>query len=346
MTYRVAVAGTNTLAGREALKALAERDFPVAEITALGTGRSAGQQISFGERQVLKMRALEAFDFAGLDLVIFAVGETEARAHIPRAVAAGAQVVDLSPAFRMEPGVALVVPEVNAEALTRNRKKRIIASPSPTAVFAALVAAPLRALAPLLRVNVVSLQPASGAGKDGMDELFAQTRASFVNDIPAPQHFPKPIAFNLVPQTSAFGEDGATRDEALLPLELRKLLDPDLKAMATCLRVPVFVGEALALQLEFAEAVGIAEARAALRHAPGLSFFDTREEGGYPTPMDVAGEDEVSVSRLRRDGSVAHGLSLFVVGDNLRKGSGLNGVQIAEALAEKGLLARALPVKE
>ncbi len=342
MTFRVAVAGTNTLAGREALKALAEREFPVAEITALGTGRSAGQEISFGERQVLKMRALDVFDFAGLDLVIFAVGEADARAHIPRAVAAGAWVVDLSPAFRMEPGVALVVPEVNGEALTRQRKKRIIASPSPTAVFAALVAAPLRALAPLVRVNVVSFQPASGAGKEGMDELFAQTRASFVNDIPAPQHFPKPIAFNLVPQTSAFAEDGATRDEVLLPQELRKLLDPDLKAMASCVRVPVFVGEALALQLEFSEAVGIAEARAALRHAPGLSFFDTREEGGYPTPMDIAGEDEVSVSRLRRDGSVAHGVAVWVVGDNLRKGSGLNGVQIAEEMARLGLLARSL----
>jgi aspartate-semialdehyde dehydrogenase len=346
MTFRVAVAGTNTLVGREALRALAEREFPVAEIVALGTGRSPGQQISFGEKQVLKMRALESFDFAGFDLVIFAVSEAEARTHIPRAVAAGAQVVDTSAAYRLEPGVALVVPEVNGDALARNRKKRIVACPSPTATFTALAVAPLRALAPLLRVVALSVQPASGVGKDGMDELFAQTRASFVNDIPAPQHFPKPIAFNLVPQTSAFAEDGHTRDEALLPLELRKLLDPDLKAVATCIRAPVFVGEGLALHLEFGEAVGIAEARAALRHGPGLSFFDTREEGGYPTPMDVAGEDEVSVSRLRRDGSVAHGLSLWVVGDNLRKGSGLNAVQIAESLAERGLLARALPAKE
>jgi len=337
MAFRVAVAGANTLAGREILRALAGRDFPLAEVTALGTGRSAGQEVSFGEDRVLRLRALEGFDFAGQDLLFLAVGEAEARAHAPRATAAGTWVVDLSPAFRLEPGVALVVPEVNAAALGRNRRKRIVACPSPTATFAALAAAPLAALAPLVRVNLVSLQPASGAGKEGMDELFAQTRASFVNDIPAPQHFPKPIAFNLLPQTSAFAEEGATRDEALLPLELRKILGPDLKAMATCLRVPVFVGEALALQLEFAEAVGVAEARAALRNAPGLAFFDTREEGGYPTPVDVAGEEEVSVSRLRRDGSVAHGLALWVVGDNLRKGGGLAAVQVAEELLRAGL---------
>lgn len=346
MAFRVAVAGANTLAGREALRALAEGEFPVAEVTGLGTGRSAGQEVSFGEERVLRLRALEGFDFAGHDLVILALGEADSRTHAPRAAAAGAWVVDLSPAFRLEPGVALVVPEVNAAALERNKRKRIVACPSPTAIFAALAAAPLAALAPLLRVNVVSLQPASGAGKEGMDELFAQTRASFVNDIPAPQHFPKPIAFNLLPQTSAFAEEGATRDEALLPLELRKILGPDLKAMATCLRAPVFVGEALVLQLEFAEAVGVGEARAALRNAPGLSFFDTREEGGYPTPLDVAGEEEVSVSRLRRDGSVPHGLSLFVVGDNLRKGGGLGAAQVSEALWRKGLLAKRLTSQE
>ena len=341
MTWRVVVAGANTAAGREVLNALAARSFPMAEVTALGTGRSPGQQVALGEGARLTLRALEGFDFAGQHLVFFATPAAESRRHVPRAAAAGALVLDLSPEFRMEAGVPLVVPEVNAPALLRFRRKRIIASPSPAAVFAALVLAPLARLAPIARVVALDLQPASGAGKEGMDELFAQTRASFVNDLPAPQQFPKPIAFNLIPQTSAFAEGGETADEALLPRELRKILDPDLRVSATCLRVPVFTGEALALHIETTEAIGVTEARAALRNAPGLAVFDTREDGGYPTPLDVTGEEEVVVSRLRRDHGVPHGLALWLAGDNLRKGGALNAVQIAEAAVEAGLLASA-----
>jgi aspartate-semialdehyde dehydrogenase len=325
----VAVAGANTAAGREVLRALAERGPALSDIRALGPARLAGQELSFGER-TLRLSGLEGADLAGFDLVIHAGSAAEARALAPRAAAAGAWLLDLSPAFRLEPGVALLAPGVNPRALTRAKKRRIAALPQPSALFAALVLAPLMALAPLERVVAVSLQPASGAGKEGMDELFAQTRASFVNEIPAPQHFPKPIAFNLIPQTGGFDAEGETAEEALFPRELRKMLDPDLRAGCTALRAPVFVGEALVLHLAFAAPVTVAAARAALGQAPGVALFDRREDGGYATPLEVAGEEVVTVSRLRRDPGAAHGLALWAAGDNLRLGA---GVAAAEAVA-------------
>lgn len=337
MAWRVAVAGANTAAGREVLRALAESDLPVGEVVALASGRAAGQEVGFGEARTLRLRALEAFDFAGVDLAVLATGAAEARAAAPRAAAAGAYVVDLSPAHRMEPGVPLVVPEVNAAQLRRFRRRRMAALPAPAAAFAALTLAPLRALAPLARVVGLVLEPASGAGKEGMDELFAQTRASFVNDPPAPQHFPKPIAFNVIPQVGAFAEEGQTEAEAAFPKALRKILDPDLAVGASAVQVPVFLGTALSLHLAFEAPLGVAEARAALSRAPGLSVLDRREEGGYATPIEVTGEAQAVVSRLRRDPAAPHGLALWVVGDDLRwRGSAV--VQLLERLAEEGLL--------
>jgi aspartate-semialdehyde dehydrogenase len=334
MARRVAVAGANTAAGREVLRALAERGGM--EVVALATGRAAGQEVGFGEAGRLRLRALESFDFAGVALAVLATGAAEARAAAPRASAAGAYVLDLSPAHRMEPGVPLIVPEVNAGALARFKRRRMAALPAPAVAFAALVLKPLAALAPLERVTALLLEPTSGAGKEGMDELFAQTRASFVNDPPAPQHFPKPIAFNVIPQVGAFVEDGQTEAEAGFGRELRKILDPDLVVGATAVRVPVFLGTAVALHLGFAGPVGLAEARAALAAAPGVALFDRREEGGYATPLDVVGEEAVTVSRLRRDPGATHGLALWAAGDDVRRAAVVGAV--LEALAAEGLL--------
>ena len=332
---RLAVAGANTAAGREVLRAMAEHGPAVGEVLALAPSRLAGQQVSFGER-TLRMTGVESADLSGVNLVIQAGDAAQARALAPRAAAAGAWMLDLSPAFRLEPGVALLAPGLNSGALKRAKKRRITALPQPSALFAAMALAPLAAIAPITRVVAVSFQPASGAGKEGMDELFAQTRASFVNDIPAPQHFPKPIAFNVIPQTGAFDGEGNTAEEALFPLELRKILDPDLRASCTAVRAPVFIGEALALHVEFAGPVSVAAARAALAEAPGVAVFDRREEGGYATPLDAAGEEDVTVSRIRRDPSVEHGLALWVVGDNLRRAAGLAVVEAVSRLAAEG----------
>lgn len=336
MARQVAVAGANTAAGREVLRALAERGG--VEVAALAAGRAAGQELGFGETGRLRLRALEGFDFTGVELAILATGPAEARAAAPRAAAAGAYVLDLSPAHRMEPGVPLVVPEVNPGALGRFRRRRMAALPAPAAAFAALVLKPLAALAAIERVTALLLEPASGAGKAGMDELFAQTRASFVNDPPAPQHFPKPIAFNLIPQVGAFAEDGQTEAEAGFGRELRKILDPDLVVGASAVRVPVFLGASLCLHVGFAAPVGVVAARAALAGAPGVAVFDRREEGGYATPIEVAGEAEVTVSRLRRDPGAAHGLALWVAGDDVRRAAA--AVAVLDALAAEGLLAR------
>ncbi|MCU0887391.1 MAG: aspartate-semialdehyde dehydrogenase [Rubritepida sp.] len=337
MAWRVAVAGANTAAGREVLRALAESALPLGEVIGLGTGRSAGQEVGFGDARTLRLRALDGFDFAGTDVAILALGAAEARAAGPRASAAGAYVLDLSAAHRMEPGVPLVVPGVNLAALGRFKRRRMAALPAPAAAFAALALQPLRELAPVTRLVALVLEPTSGAGKEGMDELFTQTRASFVNDLPSPQQFPKPIAFNVIPQVGAFGEDGQTEEEAGLGLALRKVLDPDLVVGASAVRVPVFLGTSLALHVAFAEPLGVAEARAALGRAPGLAVFDRREEGGYATPLDVAGEGVATVSRLRRDPGAEHGLALWVVGDDLRwRGGAVVGV--LEALAREGLV--------
>jgi aspartate-semialdehyde dehydrogenase len=239
----------------------------------------------------------------------------------------------------MEPGVPLVVPGVNDGTLARFRRRRMAALPGAAAALAGRVLKPLLALAPLERATALVLEPASGAGKEGMDELFAQTRASFVNDPPAPQHFPKPIAFNVIPQVGAFADDGQTEEEAGLGRELRKILDPDLMLGASAIRVPVFLGTGIALHLAFAAPVGVQEARAALAAAPGVTVFDRREEGGYATPIDVVGEELVTVSRLRRDPGAPHGLALWAVGDHLRVAAA-DAVAVLEVLGREGLLGR------
>ncbi len=338
MGMKVAVVGATGAVGREMLKTLAERHFPAREVVALAAGRAAGGEVSFGEAAVLKVRDVERYDFAGTALALFSAGPAVAAAQAPRAAAAGCLVIDDSPRFRMEPGVPLVLPEVNGRALAARPKKGIVASPSATATQVMLALKPLHDIAKARRIVVATYEAASGAGKAAMDELWSQTRGLFVNDPPTPEQFPKPIAFNVIPQVEAFQEDGATVAEWSLAVEARKILDPDLQAVATCVRVPVLIGHGAAVHAEFERPITERQAREALREMPGITVLDQRDDGGYATPVDIAGEDAVFVSRIRRDGSVPHGLAFWCVGDNLRKGAALNAVQIAEEALRAGII--------
>jgi aspartate-semialdehyde dehydrogenase len=338
--YRVAVVGATGAVGREMLKTLAERDFPVSDVVALASGRSAGQQVSFGEKTVLTVKNLDTFDFAGFDLGLFSPGASVSAMHAPRAAAAGCIVIDNTSHFRMEPDVPLVVPEVNPQALARHRRRRIIANPNCSTIQMVLALKPLHDRYRLQRVVVSTYQSVSGAGKEGMDELFTSTKAFFVNDPVKPQIFTKNIAFNCIPHIDRFLDDGSTKEEWKMTVETRKILDPDIAVFATCVRVPVFIGHAEAVTAEFEQPVNVGEARDLLRNAPGIVVLDGHDDGGYITPADCQGEDAVYVSRLRRDPTVPNGLGFWCVSDNLRKGAALNAVQIAESLVAQNLLQR------
>ena len=341
MAYRVAVAGATGAVGRELLKTLAERAFPASEVVALASPRSAGQPVSFGEKTVLKVGNLETFDFSRTDLALFSPGAAASAIHAPRAAAAGCVVIDNTSHFRMEPDVPLIVPEVNPQALGKFAKRRIIANPNCSTIQLVVALKPLHDLFGVKRVVVSTYQSVSGAGKEGMDELYTNTKGFFVNDSSTPQQFQKQIAFNVIPQIDSFMDDGSTKEEWKMAVETRKILDPDIKVAATCVRVPVFIGHAEAVTVEFERPATASEARAALREAPGVQVIDHREDGGYVTPADCVGEDAVYVSRIRRDPTVPHGLSFWCVSDNLRKGAALNAIQIAELLVAQGLLKQA-----
>ncbi len=340
MAYRVAVVGATGAVGREMLKTLAEREFPIADIAAVASGRSAGQEVSFGERRVLKVQNLDGFDFRGWDIGLFSPGAAVSALHAPRAAGAGCVVIDNTSQFRMEPDVALVVPEVNPDALRRFARRRIIANPNCSTIQMVVALKPLHDRFRVRRVVVATYQSVSGAGKEGMDELYAHTKASFVNDLTTPEQFTKEIAFNCIPHIDRFMDDGATKEEWKMAVETRKILDPDIAVIATCVRVPVFIGHGEAVHVEFERTATVSEARAALREAPGVSVVDVREDGGYVTPLEAAGEDDVFVSRLRKDATVPNGLAFWCAADNLRKGAALNAVQIAEVLVAQGLLAK------
>ncbi len=339
MSYRVAVVGATGAVGREMLKTLAERKFPAGEVAAVASGRSAGAQVSFGDRKVLTVQGLEMFDFAGWDIGLFSPGAAVSAVHAPRAAAAGCLVIDNTSQFRMEPDVPLVVPEVNPQALARIRRG-IIANPNCSTIQMVVALKPLHDRFTVRRVVVATYQSVSGAGKEGMDELWAQSRATFVNDPVKPENFTKQIAFNVIPHIDRFMDDGSTKEEWKMAVETRKILDPEIRVIATCVRVPVFIGHAEAVHVEFARPVSVADARAVLREAPGVTVLDEREDGGYVTPLEAQGEDATFVSRLRRDPTVEHGLAFWCVSDNLRKGAALNAVQIAESVVAQGLLAR------
>jgi aspartate-semialdehyde dehydrogenase len=340
MGYRVAVVGATGAVGQEMLKTLAERRFPITDIVALASGKSAGREVSFGDKTVLKVQALDRFDFKGWDIGLFSPGAAVSAIHAPRAAEAGCLVIDNTSQFRMEPDVPLVVPEVNPDALNRIRRG-IIANPNCSTIQLAVALKPLHDRFGVRRVVVSTYQSVSGAGKEGMDELWSQSKAQFVNDPITPQQFTKPIAYNCIPHIDHFMEDGSTKEEWKMAVEIRKIVSPDIKLVATCVRVPVFIGHSEAVTVEFERPVTAAEARAVLREAPGISVMDSRDDGGYITPIECAGEDSVFVSRIRKDPTVEHGLSFWCVSDNLRKGAALNAVQIAETMVAKGLLKKA-----
>jgi aspartate-semialdehyde dehydrogenase len=340
MGFHVAVVGATGNVGREILDILAERGFPADKVTALASRRSQGSEVSFGDR-TLKTQALDTFDFSGVDICLMSAGGDVAREWAPRIAKAGAVVIDNSSAFRMDPDVPLIVPEVNADAVEGFRRKNIIANPNCSTAQMVVALKPIHDRARIKRVVVATYQSVSGAGKEAMDELFAQTRAVFVSDTVESDKFPKRMAFNLIPQIDVFMEDGSTKEEWKMMVETKKILDPKIKVHATCVRVPVFVSHSEAVNLELEEPLSADEAREILREAPGCLVIDKHEPGGYITPYEAAGEDATYISRIREDPTVENGLSLWVVSDNLRKGAALNAVQIAELLVNRRLIAGA-----
>ena len=333
MGFKVAVVGATGNVGREMLTTLAERNFPADEIVALASSASVGKEVSFGEDDVLKVQALDTFDFKGIDIVLSSPGGKVSAVFAPRAAKAGAVVIDNTSHWRMDPDVPLVVPEVNPQAIAGYEKRGIIANPNCSTIQMVVALKPLHDLARIKRVVVATYQSVSGAGRAAMDELFSQTRAIYVNDPVKPEQLTKQIAFNVIPHIDVFMDDGSTKEEWKMAVETRKILDPDIAVTATCVRVPVFIGHAEAVNVEFERPLSEDRARAALRDAPGVIVVDHRADEGYVTPAEAAGEDAVYVSRIRRDPTVPHGLNLWVVADNLRKGAALNAVQIAEILA-------------
>lgn len=336
MGYDIAVVGATGAVGQEMFNILDERQFPCETVHAVASERSRGKEVAFGER-TLKVAALDEFDFAGVDIALFSAGGGVAREHAPRAAAAGAVVIDNSSAFRMEPDVPLVVPEVNAAALAGYAKRNIVANPNCSTAQLVVALKPLHDAARIKRAVVATYQSVSGAGGAAMDELFRQTRAVYVNDPIESEAFTKQIAFNVIPHCDVFMDDGATREEWKMVVESRKIMAADIKLVATCVRVPVFVGHSEAVHLELAKPLSAEAARELLRTSPGLLVVDRREDGGYITPVEAVGEYTTYVSRIREDPTVRNGLALWVVSDNLRKGAALNAVQIAELLIDRHL---------
>jgi aspartate-semialdehyde dehydrogenase len=322
--------------GKEMLAILEERLFPAAEVVALASRRSMGVEVSYGDK-TLKCKNLEDYDFSTTDLVLMAASGDVAREWAPKIARAGAIVIDNSSAFRMDPDVPLIVPEVNADAVD-GMKKNIIANPNCSTAQLVVALKPIHDRAGIRRVVVATYQSVSGAGREAMDELWNQTKGIYVNDPITRERFTKQIAFNIIPHIDVFMEDGSTKEEWKMMMETKKILDPKIKLTATCVRVPVFVGHSEAVNLELERPLSADEARELLRESPGLMVVDNREDDGYVTPVECVGEFATFVSRIRDDPTVENGLSLWVVSDNLRKGAALNAVQIAELLLNRGRL--------
>ena len=334
MGYKVAVIGATGNVGREMLQTLIDRSFPVDEVVALASERSVGKEVAFGDDDTLKVRDLAKFDFKGIDIALSSPGAKVSALHTPRAAKAGCVVIDNTSHFRMDPDVPLIVPEVNPEAIAKFAKRNIIANPNCSTIQMVVALKPLHDLARIRRVVVSTYQSVSGAGREAMDELFEQTRAIYMNAPVERKKFSKQIAFNVIPHIDMFMDDGFTKEEWKMRVETKKILDPDIDVVAQCVRVPVFIGHAESVFVEFETPVSETRARAALRSAPGVAVVDHRADEGYVTPVEGAGEDKVYVSRLRQDPTVANGLVFWCVADNLRKGAALNAVQIAEELVK------------
>ncbi len=337
MSFKVAIVGATGNVGREMLNILEERGFPVSEVVALASRRSLGTEVAFGDR-TLKVRDLAQYDFSDTDICLMSAGGVISKEWSPKIGAKGCIVIDNSSAFRYESDVPLLVPEVNPDAIVGFKKRNIIANPNCSTAQLVVALKPLHDRAKIKRVVVSTYQSVSGAGKDGMDELFEQSRAVFVADPVETKKFTKRIAFNVIPHIDVFMEDGYTKEEWKMVAETKKMLDPKIKLVATCVRVPVFIGHSEAVNIEFENEISPEEARDILRDAPGCLVIDTHEDGGYMTPYEAAGEDATYISRIREDATVENGLVMWIVSDNLRKGAALNAIQIAELLVERGLI--------
>jgi aspartate-semialdehyde dehydrogenase len=337
MGFRIAIAGATGNVGREMLNILEERGFPADEVVALASRRSIGTEVSYGDR-TLKVKALDTYDFSDTDICLMSAGGNVSKEWSPKIGRQGCVVIDNSSAWRYDQDVPLIVPEVNPDAVSSFTKKNIIANPNCSTAQMVVAMKPLHDRARIRRAVVATYQSVSGAGKEAMDELFTQTRAVFVADPVEAKKFTKRIAFNVIPHIDVFMEDGQTKEEWKMVAETKKILDPKIKVTATCVRVPVFISHSEAINLEFDEPITADEARDILREAPGCLVVDKRENGGYVTPIEAAGEDATYISRIREDPTIDNGLNLWVVSDNLRKGAALNAVQIAELLLERGLI--------
>ena len=338
MGFKIAVAGATGNVGREMLNILEERGFPADEIVPLASRRSVGTEVSYGDR-TLKVKALDAYDFSDTDICLMSAGGNVSKEWSPKIGRQGCVVIDNSSAWRYDAEVPLIVPEVNPDAIDGFARKNIIANPNCSTAQLVVALKPLHDRAVIRRVVVATYQSVSGAGKDGMDELFTQTRAVFVADPVEAKKFTKRIAFNVIPHIDVFMEDGQTKEEWKMVAETKKMLDPKIRLTATAVRVPVFIGHSEAVNVEFEKPITADEAREILRDAPGCLVVDRRENGGYITPLESAGEDATYISRIREDSTVENGLNIWVVSDNLRKGAALNAVQIAELLVARGLIA-------
>jgi aspartate-semialdehyde dehydrogenase len=336
MSWKIAVVGATGNVGREMLNILSEREFPASEVVAIASRKSVGREVSFGDH-TLKCKALENYDFRGTDIVLMSAGSAVSGEWSQKIGALGSVVIDNSSKWRMDPDVPLVVPEVNSQAIAKYGKKNIIANPNCSTAQMVVALKPLHDIARIKRVVVSTYQSVSGAGKEGMDELFNQTRAIYVTDPVEPKKFTKQIAFNIIPHIDSFMDDGYTKEEWKMAAETRKILDPDIKVTATCVRVPVFVGHSEAVNIEFERTLTPDQARDILRESPGCMVIDKREDGGYVTPVECVGDYATFISRIRKDPTVENGLAMWIVSDNLRKGAALNAIQIAEILIARHL---------
>ncbi|MGI9523652.1 MAG: aspartate-semialdehyde dehydrogenase [Hyphomicrobiaceae bacterium] len=345
MGYKIAIVGATGNVGREMLNVLADRDFPVDEVYAVASRRSLGREVSFGDA-TLKCQDLENFDFSKCDFALMSAGGSVSKEWSPRIAATGCVVIDNSSAWRYDIDVPLVVPEANGDILidymAQNNRKNIIANPNCSTAQLVVVLKPLHDENPIKRVVISTYQSVSGSGKEAMDELWHQTKGKYVpgQEVGA-QKFTKEIAFNVIPHCDVFMEDGYTKEEWKMLAETKKIIDPKIRLTATCVRVPVFVGHSEAVNIEFERPMSVAEARSILRESPGIMVVDKREDGGYVTPIDAAGEYATFVSRIREDATIENGLNMWIVSDNLLKGAALNTVQIAELIVQRGLMQKA-----
>jgi aspartate-semialdehyde dehydrogenase len=331
-SVKIAVVGATGNVGRTILQILAERGYPAQNITAVASSRSANRSVSYGDNDILTVQPLPTFDFSGYDIGLFSPGGEVSAEYAPKAAAQGCIVIDNTSHFRMDQDVPLIIPEINAKALELHKKRNIIANPNCSTIQLLMALKPLHDIAKIKRVVVSTYQSVSGAGQEAMEELTYQTKGLFTNTTVAPACFSKPIAFNVIPQIDVFMDNNYTKEEWKMMVETHKILDPSIQFTATCVRVPVYIGHSISANIEFESPISPAQARQALRQFKGITVMDDPDNLSYATPLDGAGDDDVFVSRIRRDASVEHGLNLWVVSDNVRKGAALNAIQIMECL--------------